>query len=1280
MPMTPAHICRTAMIAVLLTVTLNPPSVVRAGDMAPPERSVAATSPSSRVLVKPITARDRRTVEDIGRRAGARVVREVPQLGWFVLEVEPGVSEAAVLRSMRSSAKFEKVEVDWQAYPALAPNDPLYPGQWGLSNTGQGGGTPGADIGAEAAWDVSTGATGVVVAIVDTGVDITHPDLAANVWVNDGEVPGNGIDDDGNGYVDDVYGWDFGNRDASVYDDPSIDRHGTHVAGIVGAVGDNGVGVAGVAWDVRLMPCKFIASQTGSVSAAAEAIVYAVDNGADIINNSWSTKQYSGILEDAIAYARRHGVINIAAAGNSGADLDLTPEWPAAIEATNVVTVAATDRNDSLAGFSNLGVNLVDVAAPGVEITSTVPGGYARISGTSMAAPCVSGSLALLKAAHPAEAMDDLRARLDSTVTTLAGLVPKVRTGGRIDLGRAITPHAAAPRILYPAEGAVLEAGSSADIVLSPRSAASASTYYEAQVGTPVEYASNVGFEDGTLDGWATGTYPFIVATRADEVFVGDYAARSAQIGHSQATYIQTTVDVPAGGAWLHFRYLLDSEDFYDYASLAVNGSVRWQARSDAEWAPVRLWLKQGTNQLRWIYYKNASGTEGRDMFALDEVRVTTHEWGPSAFGATGSAEISVTVPGAETRSGALRVRGIDDGGPGAWERVDGLVFREDVTPPSAPTALSAAPYDDGEAVLSWTDPPDEDWALTRLVRSYEATPASPLDGLIVYEGRDGEYHDAGLQDGTTAYYTAFARDESRNWSTGASTSVVAIDTVAPPPVGALAAVQQGQTVAVSWQAPASRDVASVRVTRRGDAAPAGPDDPLAALVYEGTDGQVLDSTPAVEPTETVLYYGAWTRDNSWNWSVASTVSVEVDTLPPPAPTGFAVTGVGRDWASFEWDAAGDDDVEGHALWRRLKGSSTWVRVAAEPYPGAAVRDASVLWGKEYSYRLTAYDASGNHSVPSVTQVVVGGVASQRLAGADRYGTAVEVSRDTFDSAQTVVLATGESYADALGASSYAGVLRAPVLLTRARSLPAEVRGEIERLGASRVVIVGGPRAIGEDVESALREAGLAVDRVAGEDRYETAALAARRTIGERAGSAAPGTVFVVRGDEFADALAVAPVAYAGRIPVLLVKRTGVPAATRQVIGETGAVRAVVAGGVAAVPEEVRQALGVPSRRVSGAERYETAAAFASWAADSGISSFAHVGLATGRAFPDALGGGAALGAQGGVLLLSSSATLPAAARDGLSARRDIIESLRVLGGDSALSSAVMDEAIGAVR
>ncbi len=320
-------------------------------------------------------------------------------------------------------------------YRAYSPPNDYGDYLWGLHNTGLAGGVAGADVSAFEAWERATG-DGVVVAIMDTGVDSSHPDLFDNMWRNVGEVAGNGIDDDDNGYVDDVHGYDFVDLDGEADD---AWGHGTHVAGIAAAVGDDGYGVPGLAYRAQIMALKFLDVDGGGyASQGAAAIRYAVDQGADVINMSFGGPGYSYAMRDAIEYALDHGVMVSAAAGNESSDNTSMPSYPANYELENVLSVAATDRRDRLSNFTNYG-DSVHVAAPGSDIVSTWPGeDWKYLSGTSMAAPFVAGAIALLRELAPQHPISDLRSALLETVQELPDNPEMVASGGRLDTAAAL--------------------------------------------------------------------------------------------------------------------------------------------------------------------------------------------------------------------------------------------------------------------------------------------------------------------------------------------------------------------------------------------------------------------------------------------------------------------------------------------------------------------------------------------------------------------------------------------------------------------------------------------------------------------------------------------------------------------------------------------------------------------------------------------------------------------------------------------------------------------------
>jgi hypothetical protein len=357
--------------------------------------------------------------------------------------VTPGAAAGEVLDWATGSPWVDYVEPDFAFSTAATPDDPSFMQLWGLHNTGQSGGVADADIDALEAWDITTGSRDVVIAVIDTGVDYTHPDLAANMWTNPGEIPGDGLDNDGNGFVDDVYGWDFANNDSNPMDD---NEHGTHVAGTIGAVGGNARGVAGVNWQVSIMALKFLTGGgSGSTSDAVAAINYATrmrrDFGINIVatNNSWGGGGASTSLRQAIEAGGAAGILFVAAAGNESNDNDASPSYPASYTSEAVLSVAASDRSNRMAGFSNFGARSVDLAAPGVSIYSTTPGNrYASFSGTSMAAPHVAGVVGLLAAADPTASAADIRAAILNTTTPVAAFAGRTATGGLLNAAAAL--------------------------------------------------------------------------------------------------------------------------------------------------------------------------------------------------------------------------------------------------------------------------------------------------------------------------------------------------------------------------------------------------------------------------------------------------------------------------------------------------------------------------------------------------------------------------------------------------------------------------------------------------------------------------------------------------------------------------------------------------------------------------------------------------------------------------------------------------------------------------
>ena len=316
----------------------------------------------------------------------------------------------------------------------LFSNDPYFSRLWGLHNTGQFGGKTDSDIDGPEAWGHQTGSKDVVVGVIDTGIDYKHPDLKNNMWINQAEFDGkDNVDDDNNGYVDDIYGYDFAYNDGDPMD---VHGHGTHVAGTIGAEGDNKIGVAGVNKNVSLMALKFLNDQgRGTTAGAIEAVKYATLMGADLTNNSWGGGGESQTLKDTI----EKGPLFFAAAGNARNDNDTRKFYPASYDLENIVAVASTNNNDNRSSFSNYGATSVDLGAPGSFIYSTLPkNGYTSYSGTSMATPHVAGVGALLLAEDPNLTDKKVKEIILNSVDEIDALKGKTVTGGRLNAHEAL--------------------------------------------------------------------------------------------------------------------------------------------------------------------------------------------------------------------------------------------------------------------------------------------------------------------------------------------------------------------------------------------------------------------------------------------------------------------------------------------------------------------------------------------------------------------------------------------------------------------------------------------------------------------------------------------------------------------------------------------------------------------------------------------------------------------------------------------------------------------------
>ena len=391
------------------------------------------------VLVKISSGGESRGISRLSRE-GYSDVKRIGKTDWYLVKLSDRQTIADALRSLGRYDTILGVQPNFIYRLHQIPNDPQWDttGLYGLQR-----------ISAPAAWDITTGSPEVVVANIDTGMRLTHEDLAANIWVNPGEIPNNGIDDDNNGFIDDVHGWDFRFND----NDPSDQHgHGTHTGGTIGAVGNNALGVVGVNWNVRIMPIKIFSQAANDTTSAMLIAAYDYvrmmkERGVNIrvANNSYGgcpeACGYDQATKDAIDALGDAGVLNVFSAGNAGSNVELSPFYPGSYDSPSILNVAASNFSDGRASFSNFGLISVDVAAPGAGIQSTTNGSnssYGPMGGTSMAAPHVSGVAALLAAHHPHLSAASIKATIMNSSDQLAAWSGVVRSGGRLNAANAL--------------------------------------------------------------------------------------------------------------------------------------------------------------------------------------------------------------------------------------------------------------------------------------------------------------------------------------------------------------------------------------------------------------------------------------------------------------------------------------------------------------------------------------------------------------------------------------------------------------------------------------------------------------------------------------------------------------------------------------------------------------------------------------------------------------------------------------------------------------------------
>lgn len=958
------------------------PSKVMAGDT---QTKGAPRYRADAIIIKPKTGVSLRSVADLHSRFGTKASASFSRFGNMqVVELPNGLGVQQAIDGYFNSGLVDYAEPDYivSIEQTQTVSNDLSANLWNLNNTGQNAGTVDADIDAPEAWSVRTDASIVTVGVIDTGIDYNHPDLNANMWRNPGEIAGDGIDNDNDGYIDNIHGINTVTGSGNPMDD---NNHGTHVAGTIGAVGNNGIGSVGVAWNVKLMALKFIdATGTGSVSNAIKCIDFAIGKKVSVLNNSWGGGAYTQALYDAINRANSAGIVFVAAAGNSAADNDSLAFYPANYALPNVVPVGATDNKDALSTFSNYGYKTVELAAPGTSIFSTTPNNtYSTFSGTSMAAPHVSGAFALLKA-HRTDlaSVGALIGQILGTTDQLASLSNRTFTGGRLNLYRALTgtPKPVA-HLLTSVDSGV--PGVSV-------------TFTDDSIGSIVSRSINFG--DGTssvLNGsvahtyTSAGTYNAVlsvtgtdgsVVTRTKTIKVrANYSASSASYSWVSTTGLSSLIladDGVSPQVTLPFAFPYYGST-YQNIFISANGFITLgQSDMAAEYNNTALPYSATPNGAIYAYWDDLNPGAGGTVRHGNTTAGYVISWEGVPLVSDPAATVSFQMiltsaggiklqyqdvkPSSSLGGGKSATVGVEDeaGSMATQYCYNGSTLIGNLTavsfsvpgstPPKAPSGLSATAVSGSQINLAWTDNSTDE---TGFIVEYSLDNIKFLTAATT-GANVKSYSHTNLPSGTRYYYRVKAVN---SYGSSAYTSVASATTLVPPaaPSALSATAASASQVNLAWTDNSGNET-GFKIERSTD---------NLTFAQIATVGAGVKTYAVTGLTATTAYYFRVRAYNSAGDSAYSnTASASTLAATLSAPSGLSASALSKSSIGLKWTDT--NTAESGYKVERLIGK-TWTQIGTVGANTTTYTDSGLAAATSYSYRVRAYTSSANSSYSS---------------------------------------------------------------------------------------------------------------------------------------------------------------------------------------------------------------------------------------------------------------------------------------------------------------------------